>query len=63
MIGPDCKEARQRFLQNYWTTQVRDLRHIVNGITPKALVETLLKKYKTYTVASMAPAPELSHCT
>ena len=33
-IGPERKEARLRYLQNYWTDQVRDLNHIVLN-TPK----------------------------
>jgi len=28
MIGPARKEARLRYLQNYWTSKVRDLPHI-----------------------------------
>ena len=28
-IGPERKEARLRYLQNYWTSKVRDLSHIV----------------------------------
>ncbi|MEM6806182.1 MAG: aminotransferase class V-fold PLP-dependent enzyme [Bacteroidota bacterium] len=28
-IGPERKEARLRYLQNYWTKQVRDLPHII----------------------------------
>ncbi|MGE0773133.1 MAG: aminotransferase class V-fold PLP-dependent enzyme [Cyclobacteriaceae bacterium] len=34
MIGRDRKEARLRFLQNYWVDKVRDLPHIVIN-TPK----------------------------
>lgn len=33
-IGPDRKEKRLRYLQNYWTDQVRELPHIVLN-TPK----------------------------
>jgi selenocysteine lyase/cysteine desulfurase len=33
MIGPERKEARLRYIQNYWTSQVRDLPH-VNINTP-----------------------------
>jgi selenocysteine lyase/cysteine desulfurase len=33
-IGPERKEARLRYLQNYWTNQVRDLDHIILN-TPK----------------------------
>ena len=29
MIGIERKEARLRFLQNYWTTKVRDLPHVI----------------------------------
>ena len=68
-IGPDKKESRLRFLQQYWTVKVRNIENIVlntpadpkrscgianvgiKGITPSALAETLLKKYKIYTVA------------
>lgn len=67
-LGPKRKEARLRYLQNYWTDQVRDLPHIVlntpvekhrscgianvgiKGVTPRALAETLLKKYNIWTV-------------
>ncbi len=63
------KEDRLRYLQNYWTKQVRNLPHIilntpedparscgianvgVKNIKPSELAETLLKKYKIYTVA------------
>lgn len=68
-IGIERKEARLRFLQNYWTNQVRGLPHIVlntpedpsrscaianvgvKNLKPSELAETLLKKYKIYTVA------------
>jgi selenocysteine lyase/cysteine desulfurase len=68
-IGVERKEARLRFLQNYWTNQVRTLPHIilntpedpmrscaianvgVKNIPPSILAETLLKKFKIYTVA------------
>ncbi len=68
-IGPDRKEARLRYLQNYWTDQVRDLPHIilntpierqrscaianvgVKGMKPHDLADTLMKKYKIWTVA------------
>lgn len=33
-LGPERKEARLRYLQNYWTDQVRELPHIVLN-TPK----------------------------
>jgi selenocysteine lyase/cysteine desulfurase len=29
IIGPERKEARLRFIQNYWTSKVRDLPHII----------------------------------
>ena len=29
MIGPERKEARLRYLQNYWTSKVRNLSHVV----------------------------------
>lgn len=68
-LGPERKEARLRYLQNYWTTQVRHLPHIllntpedparscaianvgVKGMKPGVLAETLLKKYRIWTVA------------
>ncbi len=68
-LGPARKEARLRYLQAYWTAQVRDLPHIilntpreaqrscaianvgVQGMKPAALAETLLKKYRIWTVA------------
>lgn len=68
-IGPERKEARLRFLQNYWTSKVRSLPHIivntpvdparscgianvgVRNMKPSVLAETLLKKYKIFTVA------------
>ena len=68
-LGPERKEARLRYLQNYWTSKVRSLpRVIVNtpldpsrscgianvgirGMKPSDLADTLLKKYKIYTVA------------
>ena len=68
-IGAERKEARMRYLQQYWTTQVRNIPNVaVNtpadpartcgianvGITtmkPADLADTLLKKYKIYTVA------------
>jgi selenocysteine lyase/cysteine desulfurase len=34
-IGSDKKEARLRYIQNYWTDQVRDLDHVILN-TPKA---------------------------
>lgn len=68
-LGPARKEARLRYLQNYWTDKVRDLDHIilntpkerhrscaianvgVKDMKPKDLAETLLKKYRIWTVA------------
>lgn len=68
-IGADKKEARLRYLQNYWTKQVRNLPHIVlntpedparscaianvgvKNMKPGEMAETLLKKFKVYTVA------------
>jgi selenocysteine lyase/cysteine desulfurase len=68
-IGAERKEARLRYLQNYWTGQVRNLPHIVlntpedpkrscaianvgvKNLKPSELAETLLKKFKIYTVA------------
>ncbi|MDL5047092.1 aminotransferase class V-fold PLP-dependent enzyme [Oscillatoria amoena NRMC-F 0135] len=68
-IGAERKEARLRYLQNYWTSKVRNLPHIVvntpadqtrccgianvgvKGMKPKDLAETLMTKYKIYTVA------------
>lgn len=68
-LGPERKEARLRYLQNYWTSKVRNLPHVIvntpvdpvkscgianvgiKGMKPSDLAETLLKKYKVYTVA------------
>ncbi len=68
-IGAERKEARLRYLQNYWTSRVRELSHVVvntpkephrscgianvgiNGMKPADLADTLMKKYKIYTVA------------
>ncbi|HRI79784.1 MAG TPA: aminotransferase class V-fold PLP-dependent enzyme [Cyclobacteriaceae bacterium] len=68
-IGPERKEARLRYLQHYWTGQVRNLPNVVvntpaeparfcgianvgiRGMKPSLLAETLLKKYKIFTVA------------
>ena len=68
-IGSERKEARLRYLQNYWTTKVRSLPHIIintpvdptrscgianvgiKGMKPKDLADTLMSKYKIYTVA------------
>ena len=68
-IGPANKEARLRYLQQYWTSKVRNIGKIkintpqdstracaianvgIEGMKPALLAETLLKKYKIYTVA------------
>ncbi|RVU24190.1 aminotransferase class V-fold PLP-dependent enzyme [Sandaracinomonas limnophila] len=68
-MGPAKKEERLRHLQNYWTSKVRNLPHIilntpkdpsrscaianvgVKSMKPSDLAETLLKKYKIFTVA------------
>lgn len=68
-IGIERKSERLRYLQRYWTTQVRSLSHIVlntpedvkrscgianvgvKGMKPGELAETLLKRFKIYTVA------------
>lgn len=67
-LGPERKEARLRYLQQYWTKQVRDLPHIVlntpaephracaianvgvKGMTPRELADTLMQKYRIWTV-------------
>lgn len=69
MLGTGRKEARLRYLQNYWTSKVRSLPHVIvntpldpsrscgianvgiKGMKPSDLADTLLKKYKIYTVA------------
>lgn len=68
-LGPERKEARLRYLQRYWSDQVRDLAHIdlntpkethrscgianvgIKHMTPKEMADTLMKKYKIWTVA------------
>lgn len=68
-IGAERKEARLRYLQQYWTSKVRNNPHIIlntpadpqracaianvgiKGMKPEVLAETLLNKYKVYTVA------------
>jgi selenocysteine lyase/cysteine desulfurase len=68
-IGGERKEARLRYLQNYWTSKVRNLPHVIvntpvdpkrscgianvgiKGMKPKDLADTLMAKYKIYTVA------------
>lgn len=72
-LGPERKEARLRYLQQYWTQQVRDLPHIVvntpvephracgianvgiKGMEPAELADTLMKKYRIWTVAINRP--------
>lgn len=69
MVGVERKEARLRYLQNYWISKVRDLPHIqmntpvdparscaianvgIKGMKPAQMAESLLSKYKIYTVA------------
>jgi len=68
VIGAERKEARLRHIQNYWTSQVRDLPHVIlntpadpsrscaianvgiKGMEPSELGETLLSRYRIYTV-------------
>jgi selenocysteine lyase/cysteine desulfurase len=68
IIGAERKEARLRYLQNYWTDKVRNISQIIlntpsdparscaianvgiKGIKPDILADTLLKKYRIYTV-------------
>jgi selenocysteine lyase/cysteine desulfurase len=68
-IGRDRKEERLRYLQRYWSDQVRGKGNIVintpedpslscgianvgiKGMKPAVMAETLMKKYKIYTVA------------
>jgi selenocysteine lyase/cysteine desulfurase len=68
-IGVERKEARLRFLQNYWTQRVRKWPHIilntpedpsrscgianvgVKNLKPADLADTLLKRFRIYTVA------------
>jgi len=68
MIGAKRKEARLRYIQNYWTSQVRDIPNVIlntpadqsrscaianvgiKGMEPSELGDSLLKKYKIYTV-------------
>ncbi|MBS1573748.1 MAG: aminotransferase class V-fold PLP-dependent enzyme [Bacteroidetes bacterium] len=68
-LGPEKKEARLRYLQQYWTTKARKLNNVIvntpadpiracgianvgiKGMKPALLAETLLNKYKIYTVA------------
>ena len=68
-LGPERKESRLRYLQQYWTSKVREIPNVVVNtpadparacgianvgiahLKPALLAETLLKKYKIYTVA------------
>ena len=68
-LGPERKESRLRYLQQYWTSKVREIPNVVVNtpadpsracgianvgiahMKPALLAETLLKKYKIYTVA------------
>lgn len=68
-VGPERKEARLRYIQNYWTNKVRNLPNVVvntpvdpirscgianvgiKNMKPGDLADTLMKKYKIYTVA------------
>ena len=68
-IGAERKEARMRYLQQYWTSKVRNVPGIevntpedpkracgianvgIKGMKPAVMAETLLKKFKVYTVA------------
>lgn len=68
-LGPARKEARLRYLQNYWTNKVRGFPKVIlntptdptrscgianvgiKDMRPAVLAETLLTKYKIYTVA------------
>ena len=68
-IGSDRKEERLRYLQRYWSDQVRGKGNVIvntpenpalscgianvgiKGMKPQELAETLMSKYKIYTVA------------
>lgn len=68
-LGPERKEARLRYIQNYWTSKVREVPNIVlntpadparscgianvgiKNMKPRDLADTLLKKYRIWTVA------------
>lgn len=68
-LGAERKELRLRYLQNYWTSRVRNIPNVIlntpadparscaianvgiKNMKPQQLAETLLKKYKIYTVA------------
>jgi selenocysteine lyase/cysteine desulfurase len=79
-IGADRKEERLRYLQEYWTKQVRNEQNLVvntpeqssracaianvgvKGMKPALMAETLLKKYKIYTVAIDNEAAGVQGC-
>ena len=68
-LGAERKEARLRYIQNYWTGKVRNIPNVVvntpvdpsrscgianvgiKNMKPSDLADTLMKKYKIYTVA------------
>ncbi len=68
-LGPERKEARLRYIQQYWTNKVRSMPHVVintpadpqracgianagiRGMKPSEMADTLLKKYRIWTVA------------
>ena len=68
-LGAERKEARLRYIQNYWTGKVRNIPNVVvntpvdpsrscgianvgiKTMKPSDLADTLMKKYKIYTVA------------
>jgi selenocysteine lyase/cysteine desulfurase len=50
MIGAERKEARLRFLQQYWTSRVRNTPRIILN-TPADLAKRLLDEHKIFTVA------------
>jgi selenocysteine lyase/cysteine desulfurase len=73
MIGGARKEARLRFLQQYWTDRVREIPKVylntpggtracgianvgITGTTPAALADSLLDRFRIYTVAIDTPA-------
>jgi selenocysteine lyase/cysteine desulfurase len=68
-LGAERKEARLRYIQNYWSGKVRNIPNVIvntpvdparscgianvgiKTMQPSDLADTLLKKYKIYTVA------------
>jgi selenocysteine lyase/cysteine desulfurase len=66
-LGPERKEARLRYIQNYWTSRVKDNKNIVlntppdracgianvgiKNMKPADMAKALLNKYKIWTVA------------